>query len=161
MAEQFSKVFNLFDYPAAVLNPWTSGDTAAIRETNPLKLFFIVYVDGRVQIDGQAYLDNSLPDVPIAADQVLFDVSKIPELDRLLPPTSQKGIANSFVNMTAKLSGIPSLEVNYAEYRPSAKHITYQDTAANNVVTENVVWRFTGWLVPRSLTNTSTLLWGK
>lgn len=156
MAEQYTNVFNLFDFPESIRDPWTTG----VNPDNPTKMLFIVYVDGRIQIDGQAYLDSTLPNATILDNQILFDVSKVPELFKLIPTTTQFGVANSFINMYAKLVGSPSMEINFAEYRPASGHITYQVTADHQVVTNDRVWRFTGWLVPRSLKPASSLLWG-
>lgn len=162
MSEQFSKVFNLFDYPAAIRTPWTSGATQAIQDTNPTKMFFIVYLDGRVQINGQAYLDTTLPNFPIVDGQILFDISQIPDLVRLLPPENDFGIADSGINMFAKLPGVgPSAEIGYASFIAASNHIIYQEVSGISFPTGDIVWQFTGWLVPRRLTKTSTLLWGK
>jgi len=153
MAEQFSEKFDLFSIPGVVQEPFTRGPNGEFQ------LQLLRFVDGRIQIQGQAYVDSTLSGIPIANNQVLFKFTDTgsERLNQIFAGGADN-YQEGFIMMGA-VDGSSAL-LNMAVYRRSQAHITYNTTTLGAAVLADKDWTFSGWIWPNGVPSTSSLIWG-
>ena len=154
MAEQYTEVFNLFDIKGAILPPFNSGPN------NEFKLQLLYFSDGRIQFTGQAYIQAGGEGTPIQDNQLLFNFENTdnPRLNEIFSNEYEE----AYILMgLLRTSGLYSVQLNMARYGDSFKGVGYHHSVLGTSVIEGEAWKFDGLIIPKNLSSTGSLLWGK
>lgn len=151
MAEQFTIVKNLYDFPEMInLN---------IEATPSAKILLIGYSDGQIFIDGTFRV---VAGQTISGGETLIDFRLIPPSEVELQRLFDKTFHSTFVLLFSDSDLAPPDNYSLAGAKYSGGDISYETGDLNlNSLLSNSIWHFQLTLIPLEISPTGSLLWSK